>query len=186
MLETVILAGGKSSRFKQNKMSSLINGLPILRRTIETFLDVSDRITIVTGYYDVSYLEDFIKEHNINVVHNELHEQGMFSSIKKGISNIEGDLLLIPGDYPFIQKATIKTLLRKKGQIKVPTYKGRKGHPIFISKQLLPSLKQEPLDSNLKLFRNRHDVNYVEVYDEGILLDVDYKEDIKRNAERNE
>lgn len=185
MVETIILAGGKSSRFEQNKMETFLNNKPILLHTVETFLDITDHIIIVTGYYDVSYLSKFIDNDKITIVHNESHELGMFSSIIKGISGVSNDVFIIPGDYPNIKKNTIEQLLSAHGDIRVPMYKGRKGHPIFISKYLVPSLKDEPIESNLKEFRNRHHVNYVVVDDEGVIQDVDFKEDLQNIKERN-
>ena len=42
---------------------------------------------------------------------------------------------------------------------------------------LILSLLNEPIDSNLKVFRNRHDVTYVKTLDEGVLIDVDTMSD---------
>lgn len=184
MVETIILAGGKSSRFVQNKMETILNNKPILLHTIETFLDVSDRIIIVTGFYNVEYLKKYIKSDKITIIHNQEHELGMFSSIQKGLTDITHDVFITPGDYPNIKEETIELLIASEGNIRVPIFKGRKGHPIFIKRELLEELKQEPKDSNLKLFRNRHQVNYIECDDEGIIQDVDYIEDLKKLKER--
>ena len=165
-------------------METKLNGKPILQKTIESFINLANSITIVTGFYNVDYLKDFIETHNIKVVHNALHEKGMFSSVLKGVDCIENDFLLTPGDYPNIKTETIKKLLEATGDIRVPTYNTRKGHPIFISKTLLDELKHESIDSNLKVFRDRHKVSYIEVRDIGILQDIDYKEDLKNLEER--
>ena len=110
----------------------------------------------------------------------------MFSSVKAGVSITENDFFLIPGDYPLVKPETIRKLLAETGIIKVPIYKGRKGHPIYISNELISSLNDEPIDSNLKTFRDRHDVTYIDVDDEGILLDIDTAVDYKQLKERNE
>lgn len=186
MVDIVILAGGKSSRFKKNKMETKILGKPILQRTIESFINLANSITIVTGFYNVDYLKDFIEANNIRVVHNALHELGMFSSVLKGVECIKNDFLLTPGDYPNISESTIKTLIEATGEIRVPTYNGRKGHPLFISKHLLDDLKNEDINSNLKVFRDRYNVTTVPVDDEGILQDIDYIEDLQNLEERCE
>lgn len=184
MIQTIILAGGKSTRFTKNKMETLLQGKPILLHTITPFLKTTDRLTIVTGHYTVDYLKDFINLDDIDIVHNDKHELGMFSSVLKGVKNIKGDVLLLPGDYPNIKETTILKLLNEKGQIRVPTFKGRKGHPIYIEKSLVEVLKNEPIESNLKAFRNRHQVNYIEVDDEGVIQDIDYYEDFKKMKAR--
>ena len=184
MVHVVILAGGKSSRFKKNKMETLFLGKPILQHTIESFINLSNHIVVVTGFYSVDYLKAFIEDHNITVVHNEKHEKGMFSSVLKGVSKVENNFLLTPGDYPNISEKTIQTLLNGEGSVRVPTYKGRKGHPIYIDSCLLDELKNEDIDSNLKVFRDKHNVSYIEVDDEGILQDVDYLEDLQTIEKR--
>ena len=120
------------------------------------------------------------------MIENKDYKLGMFSSVKTGVSVTDNDFFLIPGDYPLVSPDTIQELLKNDGEIKVPIYKGRKGHPIFISKSLIKGILEEPMDSNLKLFRDRHNVNYIEVDDEGILLDVDTLEDFNILTERNE
>lgn len=185
LVVTIILAGGKSSRFKTNKMSTLLNDKPILLRTIEPFLKISNSVTVVTGFFDVEYLKEYIELNKLNIVHNDLHELGMFSSVLKGVSNINSDIFLTPGDYPNIKEETLKILLNETGNIRVPTYKGRKGHPIFMSKIIVDELKKEPIESNLKFFRNRHQVNYIEVDDEGVLQDIDSQKDLIKMEARN-
>lgn len=187
MIDTIILAGGMSRRFKKNKLATLYNGKPLIYHTIKTFLEFSDVVTLVTGHYNLDYLKEYIDDSRIRIVHNKDYKLGMFSSVKAGVSKTENDFFLIPGDYPLVKPETIRKLLMNMGVIKVPLYKGRKGHPIFISKELILPINNEPITSNLKTFRDRYKVNYIEVDDEGVLLDVDYFEDLKQlPIERNE
>ncbi len=187
LIDTIILAAGTSKRFKRNKLKEIYNQKPILVHTINTFLDFSENVTIVTGHHNLNFLTEYIQDNRIRFVPNNQYELGMFSSVMTGVMVTKNDFFLIPGDMPLVKKSTIDTLLSTKGVIRVPTYKGRKGHPIFIAKELIPLLKSEPIDSNLKQFRDRYNVTYIDVTDEGILLDVDYQEDmIKLDTERNE
>ena len=187
MVDTIILAGGMSKRFRRNKLSTLYKGNPLIYYVINTFLEFSENVTLVTGHYDSEYIREYINDEKVRFVHNKDYQLGMFSSVKAGVNVTENDFFLIPGDYPLVKQETILKMLQENGVIKVPKYKGRKGHPIFISKELIPALLDEPITSNLKTFRDRHDVNYIDVDDEGILLDVDYLEDLKQLPnERNE
>ena len=180
MIDGVILAGGKATRMKRNKMLVEYKSKPIIYHTTSTMKQTCDNVTIVTGCYDVDYLELFDKTEGITIVNNKDYEKGMFSSVLLGVKNIENDFFLIPGDCPLVKVSTYQKLVSDKSQISVPTYKGRKGHPIFISKELLEELKNENIESNLKVFRDKHQVNYVEVNDPGILFDVDNLEDYQK------
>ena len=186
MIDTIILAGGMSKRFKRNKLATLYNGKPLICHVIETFLEFSENVTIVTGHYDLQYLTDYITNKKIRIINNSEYQNGMFTSVKTGVSITENDFFLIPGDYPLVKPQTIQKIVDSFGTIRVPIYKGRKGHPIFISKELIQPLLNEPSDSNLKVFRDRHTVNYITVDDEGILLDVDTLNDLNQLTERNE
>ena len=105
---------------------------------------------------DENYLKILPENFEISIVHNFDYENGMFSSVQKGVENLDGDCFIIPGDYPLINKDTYYETLRQKGEIRVPVYKGKKGHPIFLEKAVVKKLKLEPTESNLKAFRNKY------------------------------
>ncbi len=177
MIDGVILAGGYSSRLKKNKMTLIFDDLPIICNVIEAMKQYCDKIIVVTGHYH-DEIERVVKKYEVvNVVRNTNYNLGMFSSVKAGVKDINNDFFLTPGDYPLIKASTYKKLLDSKGMIRVPIYNGRKGHPILISKELIDPLLKEPVESNLKVFRDRYKVNYIEVDDKGVLIDVDTMED---------
>lgn len=184
----IILAGGKSSRMKENKMLLQYDGQPIIYHTVKSMKSVCDKIIIITGHYQVDYLKVLSNRDDITVVYNKDYEKGMFSSVQKGVEGINDNCFIIPGDYPLIDKNTYKEALKQKGEIRVPVFRGRKGHPIFLEKEIIRELQIESKDSNLKAFRNKYQVTYFDVDDEGILLDIDnihdYQQLIKR--ERND
>ena len=176
----IVLAGGKASRMNQNKMLLDYDGQPIIYHSVKNMSSVCDKIVIITGEYQVDYTRYFPDDLDIIVIYNELHELGMFSSVKKGAMQIDDQCFIIPGDYPLIQPSTYKETLKQKGEIRVPTYKGRKGHPIFLEKNVVKELLDEPLESNLKAFRNKYQVTYFDVDDKGILLDIDNIDDYQQ------
>jgi molybdenum cofactor cytidylyltransferase len=183
MVEGVILAGGKSSRMKENKMMKIYLDQPLIYHAVNAMLDICDFVTIVTGHYDEDYLRLFDHDVRIKLVFNPNYENGMFSSVQAGVSSINNDVFIIPGDYPLVKAETYKKMLLEIGELRVPKYKEKKGHPIFISKQLLKDLKNEPIESNLKVFRDRYKVNYIDVDDPGVLIDIDNIEDYSRLVE---
>ncbi len=170
MITGIILAGGQSKRLGTNKMEVTIGEKLVIEHTLDNMKDVVDFVTLVTGHYKLP----IIKETNsLKIVNNKNYLEGMFSSIRKGIEDVDSDIFIIPGDYPMVKSDTYRTLINSKGDIRVPTYQGRKGHPIFIRKELVSELKKEDSSSNLKVFRDKHQVNYIEVSDKGIILDLD-------------
>ncbi len=183
----IILAGGYSSRAKSNKMVLKYKNIEIIRHAIISMQDYCSKIIVVTGYYHddtLNVVKDFQK---VKVVRNANYSQGMFSSVKVGVKEVNDDFFITPGDYPLIMKSTYEKVLNAKGIMRVPTFNNHRGHPLFISKELIKSLLSEPDDSNLKIFRNKHQITNVETSDSGILKDIDTVNDyIKLKTERKE
>ena len=188
MVEGVILAGGKASRMKKNKMLLEYKKHPLIFHSVKTMKQICNDVTIVTGFYEEDYLPYFVDMKHIIIIHHSDHERGMFSSVLKGVSEVKNDFFLIPGDYPLVKVETYQKLLDSTGKISVPVYKGRKGHPILIRKELLKDLKAENHDSNLKIFRDRYKVTYIEVNDPGVIYDIDDNDDYQKliQFERND
>ncbi len=181
MLTGIVLAGGKASRIGQNKLLMPIDGIPIIHHVIGTMRRHVNRVVVVVGHY-ANELADALANEEVHVIVNDKYAQGMFTSVLAGLTHADGDVVIVPGDTPFIQSSTYRLLLQAKGGIRVPAYKDRRGHPIFISEPYAAMLKEEPADSNLKAFRNRHAFTTVPVDDEGILLDFDTHDDFLYHA----
>ncbi len=186
MVEGVILAGGFASRINKNKMLLLYQNKPLIYHTVKGMKSICEKVTIVTGHYNEEYLKVLKEFDNIEIVYNKNYKLGMFSSVLLGVKNIQNDVFIIPGDIPLVKKETYLKLYDSTGEIRVPIYNNRKGHPIFINKRVLEKLKKEDINSNLKKFRDQHEVNYITVQDSNILRDIDDNEDYKRLLDERE
>ena len=172
MVEGIILAGGKSTRMKQNKMLLDFDGHPLIFYTIQSLLPYVDRLIIVTGKYDQE-IRDAIKENDkIKIIKNEQYEKGMFSSVLTGVKETSSDFLLIPGDCPFVSGATIEKILSGCGLIRVPRYQNKDGHPIFISHIYKEKILSMSLDNNLKVFREQEKYEIINVEDPNIVINL--------------
>jgi len=184
--DSVVLAAGYSSRAGSDKMAMTIGERTVLGRVLDTLRDICGEIVVVGGHHIESTGIITDQFPNVKLVVNEEYDKGMFSSVKRGVMEMKRDFFLVPGDYPLIEKKTYEKLALAEADISVPVYKGRRGHPVFIKKKLIEEILSEPVDSNLKVFRDRQWVEYMDVDDEGILLDVDTPEDlvnIRKKAE---
>lgn len=179
MCQAIVLAAGYSSRAKTNKLALEIMNIPLLEMIVMTLRQVCSEVVVVSGHYHEDVMKMFDQVVGVRVVKNNHYELGMFSSVKTGTDYISEDCFITPGDYPLIKRETCELLLNAKGDMIVPTYNKRRGHPLLIKKQLIDALKKEPVTSNLKEFRDRYRVTYVPVEDEGILQDVDTMEDYR-------
>ena len=177
-IEGIVLAAGFSSRMKKFKMEMLLDGKTLIERSVESLDKVCSRIIVVAGY-KIERIREILKDYeNVEVVFNKEFEKGMFSSFKIGISQIKTEkFFLLPGDIPFVGQDVFKKLLSQKGDIIIPVFKGRKGHPVLINSSLIDEILEEPEDSNLKLFINKKGLTTVAVQDKAILIDIDTEED---------
>jgi len=176
----IVLAGGSSTRAKTNKLLLEVDRKPLISHTIDTISPFVDKVIVVTGKYH-NELSNVIT--NCEIVFNSNHEKGMFSSVLAGINRALGnDVLLIPGDITNVSSSTMKVLLSGTKDIRIPSFKGKTGHPVYISKEFVKLLSNEPIDYKLCDFITKHnnDVEIIEVNDSFINFDVDTLEDYNK------
>ncbi|MHA2494093.1 MAG: nucleotidyltransferase family protein [Candidatus Hodarchaeales archaeon] len=192
----LILAAGSSSRFQSNKFLAVIDGIPLIHKTLMPFLELESRIKavyVVTGAY-TDDLKTLLRELNVKQLHNPLFSSGgMSSSVKIGISHLQKDsrkirgIFVHPGDIPFLETDDLLTMIdafeRSLKRIFIPTFGERRGHPLLIHMSIaneLKSLREEKRGLRGFLADHSNEIEYVASNNHGILRDVDSPEDIMR------
>jgi len=178
--EAVILAAGQSLRAGGFKMAFDLGGVSLLGWNIELFSRCCNRITVVGGH-KIDRIKALLKDYpKVRLVDNRDYKRGMFSSVLAGAADIEGDCFICPGDYPSIQYDTLKTLLEGEGAVRLPVYKGKKGHPVWLNSSEMDLLRRQDSCYNLRDFIEERGYFPVPVEDGGVLFDIDYKGDYQR------
>ncbi|TDT63665.1 nucleotidyltransferase family protein [Fonticella tunisiensis] len=177
-VEGIILAAGLSSRAKTYKMTLILNGRTIIENTIEGMLPFCERIILVGGY-KIEMLEPIAKRYDrVLLVFNENYKDGMFSSVKKGIGLVKEErFFFTPGDYPLISQDVYRELLKHDDKIVIPTFQGRKGHPVFFNGSVKDEILEEGRYLSLRDYIGNSEPVFVPVDCRGILMDVDTMED---------
>jgi molybdenum cofactor cytidylyltransferase len=186
----IILAAGFSSRAGTFKPELPFGKKKLLERVIEGMTDACSQIIVVGGYNFSRVKEIAEKYPTVRTVFSENYQKGMFSSVQAGVHEIltlPGDaFFIIPGDYPFIPKDVYKKLKQamvsrasrgEEGDIFIPVFQGKKGHPVLFKKRIAKEIVHEPADSMLKSIVRRNRCVLVDVDHDGILKDVDTMED---------
>lgn len=177
-VEGVILAAGLSSRAGAYKLTLPINEKTIIENCIESMYPICSKIIVVGGYKYELLSEILSKYFKVKVINNVSYREGMFNSVKEGIRHVTAErFFLIPGDYPLVRSETYIKMLSIESGIVVPTYEGKKGHPVLIKSCMNDDILYNPRYTNLKEFVNIQGFTTVSVDDQGILLDVDTMED---------
>jgi molybdenum cofactor cytidylyltransferase len=173
-VEGVILAGGLSTRMGRFKMELPVGGKAMIVRCVEVMFPVAQRVLVVVGWQGERIRELLAGYAQVEIVPNPDYALGMFSSVKAGIARVRAErFFLLPGDHALVGTEVYLRMLAAPGDIVIPTFQGRKGHPVLIARTLIPEILAQPPDHTLRdAIRNRGFVT-VEVPDAGILVDVD-------------
>lgn len=186
MAQAIILAAGYSSRAQTNKMLLPYEGKPLILHAIDGVRPYVNNVFVVTGHYHQEILGIVKGLNKVTVILNEQYQNGMFSSVLKGVEAVHEDFFILPGDCPFVSKKTYLALLESKNPISVPAYQGQTGHPLFIKHALKTDLLSFPPTSNLQVFRDQFDFEIVPVDDPYVLIDIDTVEDFNAFNSLNE
>lgn len=177
MAQGIILAAGYSSRAQTNKMLLPYNQKPLIVHAIEGMSPFVTTIFVITGHFHDEVKEVVGGIEKVIILRNEHYGEGMFGSVLLGVSQTSEDFFVLPGDCPLVQASTYRALLAGKSKVRVPSYQGKTGHPLFIAKELKNDLLGEPRGSTLMVFRNRHNYEVIKTDDANILTDIDTQAD---------
>ncbi|MCM3728380.1 nucleotidyltransferase family protein [Neobacillus cucumis] len=184
-MEAIVLAAGYSSRANAFKMTLPLGQMSVLEQTISKFEGLCSRVIVVAGFKAELIQEEIAKichenaySFQIRFVYNENFHQGMFSSIQKGCNEISASsFFLTPGDCPLVKKETVQLLAEHKGNVVIPSFQYKGGHPIQLSKQVKQDILETKPESNLRAILNCYEKEYLNVEDPGVIMDVDTTED---------
>ena len=179
----------------ENKLVKEINGIPLIKHAVKNILGSSvDEIIVVLGY-EKDVLENLIGiNKKIKFVYNVDFKNGIASSIKIGIKNISNraDAFFITlGDMPNINQNIYNKLIKArfnynkkvklehKKEFIIPTFEGKNGNPVLISKYAKGKINKIKGDIGAKeiIELNKNNSLYIPVKSNGVTLDFDYLED---------
>lgn len=179
----VIVAAGMSSRINTFKPMLKIGSITMVHRIISTLQQAGvSPIVIITGNQG-EILEKHVASKNVICLRNEYYESTeMFDSAKIGLKYLEDkceQIIFTTVDIPLYTKNTVIELINSSGDLVLPCYQNKSGHPIRIKNTLIAEILKYEGNEGLKgaCKRATNAKSLVEVDDRGILFDVDTKED---------
>ncbi len=179
----LVVAAGMSSRMGEFKPMLSIGSISVAQRVIATLHQAGvGKIVMVTGYNAVM-LERHLTGNGIIFLRNENYRTTqMFDSVKIGLEYLQDKcdkLLFTPVDVPLFTARTVKTILDSGAPLACPMCEGRQGHPILISRELIPEILADCGEQGLKGAMDRCSVplRRIDVDDPGTIHDADTPED---------
>ena len=183
----VVLAAGLSLRMGPgNKLLLEIDGIPMVRRVVETALAAGlDPVVVVVGH-GASEVRGALEGLRLSFVENEAPEAGLSSSLRAGIAAIPKSVsasVVLLGDMPWVDAHQVVELVRafdprSGSEICVPIHAGRRGNPILWSARFFAEMSAVEGDVGARALLQRHagSVCEVAVAGRGVLRDVDTPE----------
>jgi molybdenum cofactor cytidylyltransferase len=193
----LLLAAGKSSRFidasgkQSDKLAALLpNTHPaqsIIHRSASTLLTACSR-SIAVMKPDSPH-QQTMQSLGLQTIIAQLAEHGMGESLAAGaraaIAQGASGVIVMLADLPYVKAETVRAIadaLRKGASIAVPRYQGKQGHPVGFNYLHLPTLAALSGDVGAKavLSQNATDIAWLELDDQGILIDIDEPDSIQK------
>ena len=125
----------------------------------------------------------------IKITLNPYYKWGISTSIRRGLRVMDrrsGGILISLGDQPFLKTRTIDALIRAfhrgEGEIVVPFYRGRKGHPVIFHRKYANELMKLRGDTGGKSILQKYPgkVKRIRVRSEGVTKDIDTQEEYRK------
>lgn len=184
----IILAAGKSTRMKQQKMLLPFNGNAVINSVAMASIQSAVHTTYVITGSSHKPIQQSLLGLNLEIVYNKNYEKGMLSSVQCGVNALEhcDAFLVLPGDQALIQTTSINHLINafnksKKGLL-IPTYNSKNGHPVIIDIRYKNHIMK--LDPNIGLrqlfHEHKEDTTFLKMDTEDVVLDIDIPEDYQK------
>ena len=184
----VILAAGGSSRLGQPMQLIMFQNKSLLQNIIDQSheaFDFSSHVLVLGAY--ASVIKKSINNGNFKVIINEKWQEGIASSIRKGVEDsLEIDpelesILILLSDQPFVTKKLISELIethQKKGEeITASKYEDTVGVPAIFNKRLFKELCLLEGDRGAKVLIRKYQDKVATIPFELGSIDVDMPED---------
>lgn len=189
MICAVVPAAGRSRRMGTQKLLLPFGDSTLIGHVVDELLrSVVDQVYVVVGHQRQRIMAE-LSGRPVSIVTNPDCDRGMLSSVRCGIGALPAQceaILVALGDQPAITAelvdAMAESFARVQQRILVPVYRGRRGHPLLFSADYRGEILTGHDDLGLRGLLRAHgdDVFELPVSTAGVLSDVDYPEDYRR------
>ncbi len=198
-IDTIVLAAGLGRRFGTDipKPLALLHGRPMVVETIDRLIQGgAERIIVVVGHGANAVRQAIadassLPSERVSIVENRSYRSGLASSFRAGINAVDPEAigcLIHHADRPFVKPETVARVLASAGagaQAVVPRFHRQPGFPVYISTELLASVRPTLLgDQGARRYLRGHEdvVTYLNVEDCGVAQDADTPADLERSV----
>jgi molybdenum cofactor cytidylyltransferase len=190
-LAGIILAAGESSRMGRDKALLPLGPQTFVERLLSVLQGAARPIVVVLGYHaddiESAIARAVARTPGARVECNPDYRQGQLSSLKVALralahESVSGAILCLV-DHPAISRTVVDQLRERfadtHAPIVIPSYRGRRGHPVLFAASLFPELLAAPVSEGARVVVHAHerDIAFVDTDDDSVLWDIDRPED---------
>jgi molybdenum cofactor cytidylyltransferase len=181
-LAAIILAGGESRRMGVPKALLPYRGRTFVEHLLEVTRHPRVGVTRIVVGAHANEIREKLSAHAVEIVVNADWAKGQLSSIQAGIRSLpdggNDGMILAPVDHPIVSAALVAQLIREfdsSGKaIVLPTFHGRRGHPLIFRASLYPELLQASPEVGARqvVWAHADEVREVPTEEEGVVLNI--------------
>jgi molybdenum cofactor cytidylyltransferase len=190
MIAALILAAGESRRMGSPKALLPYRGLTFVEHLLAATRVPRIGATRVVLGAGAAEIRGRLPVRDSEIVVNEDWESGPLSSIWAGLRSLpDSDVeaaLICPVDHPLVTLRLIAGIIaafdRSGKAIVLPTFLGRRGHPVLFASRLFSELMGAPLDVGARAIVRAHrgEIEEVPTEEEGVVLNLNDPEALGR------
>jgi len=196
LLAALILSAGASTRMGRPKALLPYREGTFLEHLIQVTRHPRVGVTRVVLGAGGEMIRKLAKLDPSIVVLNEDWQQGQLSSVQAGLRSLGGlstdGIVLCPVDHPLVSAPLVSDLIAHfyagGKSILLPTYQGRRGHPMIFSSALYDELLAAPADKGARavVWAHAADVLEVPTDEEGVVLNLNDPDMLRHITEDQE
>ena len=188
-LDGILLAAGESRRMGYPKPLLTIDGKTFIEKISTTMLAVVPRLVIVLGAHADRVRRAIPRDDRIVIVENPNYSRGQLSSLMIGLAAVQSDAagaIVHLGDHPMVRvesfRAVVDSYERTRKPIVIARSGGHRGHPVIFDRSVFVELQNAPEGEGARHVVNADAsrIEYVDLDDPGINLDLDTPADLAR------
>lgn len=190
MLAAVILAAGESRRMGEAKALLPYQGLTFVEHLITATRHPRVGLTRVVLGAHAEEIRGKLKIDAASIVVNPDWSKGQLSSLQSAIRSlppqITSGLILCPVDHPLVSQHLIAALIaafEASGRsIALPTFEGRRGHPVIFHSTLYNELLAASPEVGARqiVWAHADDIKEVPTEEEGVILNLNDPETMRK------
>ncbi|MBU3145388.1 NTP transferase domain-containing protein [Clostridium sp. CF012] len=178
----IIAAANKSASYPMKKVGSI----SLIHRIVLTYKKAGIwPIVVITGFEEPEIKSDLARDDAIFIINKDYENPPLIDSYKIGLNYLVGKckrVILTPVNVPMFSYKTVRKMIETKGEIVIPSYNMKGGHPLLIDSLHIQDILSYEGENGLRGAIDSLDVDitWLNVNDRGVTCSVYDENELER------